>query len=93
MNDEPGLLRRPSTWTGILAALLQLATLPYYAASGLLAPGWAVVGLLVLWALLTAALVVVVRRRSPFALLIPLGAVALWFLLLTLGEQLLGWTG
>ena len=89
----PDALRRPSTWTGLLAALLHLATLPFYAASGLLAPGWAVIGLLLGWAALAAALVVVVRRRSPFALAVPVAAIALWFGVLTLGEQLLGWTG
>jgi hypothetical protein len=36
--------------------------------------------------------VVLVRRRSPLALLLPPGALALWFGALTVGEQLLGWT-
>lgn len=77
----------------MLAGLLHLAALPFFAAAGLLAPAWAVVVLLAVWALLAAALVVLVRRRSPLALLVPPAAMALWFGALTAGEQLLGWTG
>lgn len=86
------LLRRPSTWTGALAVLLHLAVLPFFAAAGLLAPGWAVGVLLAVWAVLAAALAVLVRRRSPTALLVPPAALALWFAAVTAGEQLLGWT-
>lgn len=92
MTDAGDTTRRRFPWIGLLAGLLHLAVLPFYAATGLLAPGWAVVTLLVVWAALAAAVVVVVRRRSRLALLIPLGAIALWFATLTLGEQLLGWT-
>jgi hypothetical protein len=82
-DDARSPLGRPTTWTGVLAGLLHAAVLPFYAAAGLLAPGWAVALLLLAWALLAAALVVLVRRRSPLAL---------WFGALTVGEQLLGWT-
>lgn len=76
----------------VVAAVLHLAVLPFYAASGLVAPGWAVVLLLVAWALLAGALVLVARRHGAPALLVPAVAFALWFLALTVGEQLLGWT-
>lgn len=93
MSGLREVVRRPSSWSGLLAGLLHLGVLPFFAAAGLLAPGWAVGVLLVVWALLAVALVVLVRRRSPLALLVPAVAVALWFGALTAGEQLLGWTG
>ena len=83
----------PRRSTLVLALLLHLAALWPYSASGLLAPGWAVVALLVLWALLGALTVAVHRRWGAVAAVVPLVAVVLWFVLLTLGEQQLGWTG
>jgi hypothetical protein len=75
-----------------LAVLGHLAIAPFYIGSGLVAPGWAVVSLYVVWLLLLVVLVLVWRRRPPAALLVPLGAAALVFAVITLGEQLLGWT-
>jgi hypothetical protein len=77
-------------WVGLLG---HLATLPSYAASGLLAPGWAVAALLVAWAALLAAAVVLLRRRPVLTPLVPLAAIALWWGALTAGEALLGWSG
>lgn len=77
----------------MLAVVLHLAVLPFYAASVLVAPGWAVAGLLVLWALLAGVLVAVGRRRGAPAPVVPVAAVVLWFVLVTLGEQVIGWTG
>ena len=82
--------RRSTLW--ITGGLHLLALWPY-AISGLAAPGWAVLSLLVLLALLGVVAVAVHRRWGGLAALVPLLAVGLWFLLLTLGEQLLGWTG
>ena len=70
-----------------------LVALWLYSASGLLAPLWAVVALLVLWAALVVVAVRVHRRRGAWSLLVPVVAVALWFAVVTLGEALLGWTG
>ena len=83
--------RRRLLWL-VLAAVLHLVVLPFYVSSGLVAPAWAVVSLLLLWVLLAAALVHLGRRRGAPALLVPPVALALWFLLVTAGEQLLGWT-
>ena len=83
----------PRPWSLVAAGALHLAVLAPYASSGLMAPGWAVIGLLLLWAGLAAAVFVVHARKGPLALLVPGVAVALWFLALTAGEQLLGWTG
>ena len=93
MAEIRDVVRRPSFWTALLAGLLHLAVLPFFAATGLLAPAWAVMVLLVAWALLAAGLFVLVRRGSPLALLVPPAAMAVWFGTLTAGEQLLGWTG
>jgi hypothetical protein len=78
-------------WAG-LAALL--ATLVFYAASGLLAPGWAVALLLVVWLALLAVAIWLLRSRRPLLVpLVPLAAALIWFGALTAGENLLGWTG
>ena len=83
---------RPRRSTAVLTAVLHLLALWPYAISGLVAPGWAVVALLVVWALLGAVAVVVHRRWGAVSALVPLVAVVLWFGVLTLGEALLGWT-
>ena len=78
-------------WLG-LAALL--STSVFYLASGLLAPGWAVALLLVVWLTLVVAAVVLLRRRQPlWVLLTPVAAALIWFAALTAGERWLGWTG
>ena len=59
--------------------------------SGLLAPGWAVVGLLLVWAL--SAIQMWRWRRLPLLVLaIPLVMAGIWWVAITLGERLLGWT-
>ncbi len=63
-----------------------------YAASGLLAPWWAVVALLVLWFVL---LVVATRWWTPHPKRVPfvaLFAVAFWFAAMNAGGAWLGWT-
>lgn len=74
----------------VLAAMV--AVLPFYLASGLVAPLWAVVGLLLCWAAL-AYLVVRWRRSHPFGVLVlPVVAIGWWFLVISAGEAWLGWT-
>ena len=82
--------RRSTAW---LTGGLQLLALWPYAISGVGAPGWGVGALLVVWALMGGVAVAVYRRWGALAALVPLVTVGLWFLLMTLGEQLLGWTG
>ncbi|CAA9393292.1 MAG: hypothetical protein AVDCRST_MAG35-514 [uncultured Quadrisphaera sp.] len=77
----------------MLTALLHLLVLWPYTASGLLAPGWAVAVLLVVWALLGALAVVVHRRHGAVSALVPLLALGVWFAALSLGEAALGWRG
>lgn len=64
----------------------------FYFSAGLVAPLWAVIGLIAVWVTLV---VIGVRwfRSHPFRLLaLPVIAVLIWFAVLTLGERLLGWT-
>ena len=63
-----------------------------YAASGLLAPWYGVMVLLVIWVVL---FVVATRWWTPHpkrTLLLPLIAVVVWFAVLTAGEVLFDWT-
>lgn len=63
-----------------------------YVASGLVAPGWAVVVLLVLW---LALFVLCTRWWTPYPGRLPfvaVFAVVLWFGVLTAGGAWLGWT-
>ena len=83
---------RPRRSTAVLTAVLHLLALWPYAVSGLLAPGWAVVALLVVWTLLGAVAVVLHRRWGAVSALVPLVAVVVWLALVTLGGELLGWT-
>ena len=63
----------------------------FYLLSGLVAPTWAVIVLILWWAVLTAVGVRFVRRRSPLGLLVPLVAAASWFAAISLGSRYLGW--
>lgn len=63
-----------------------------YAASGLVAPWWGVVGLLVVW---LALFVVACRWWTPQPRRLPavgVVAIGLWFGLVTAGGAWLGWT-
>jgi hypothetical protein len=78
-------------WVG-LAALL--ATSVFYAASGLLAPGWAVAMLVIVWLASLAVAIWFLRTRRPlYVLPLPVAAWLIWFGVITAGENLLGWTG
>jgi hypothetical protein len=84
----------PATAAIVLAAVLHLIVLvPFTVASGLLAPLWAVGILYVVWAGFAALLVVVARRRPFLTMLVPVANAAVLWLVITLGEQALGWTG
>lgn len=76
-----------------VAVLGQLAVLvPFTVASGLMAPLWASIALVVAWAATAAALVPLARRRPLATPLLPLGNLAVWWLAMTAGQRLLGWT-
>jgi Flp pilus assembly protein TadB len=69
-----------------------LVMLVWFAASGLVAPLWAVGGLLVLWAVLLVIGVRLRRRRPALMLLIPFLDVGVWVGVINAGERFLGWT-
>ena len=78
-----------------LAAMVGLAAhvafFVWYAASLLLAPLWAVAGLLAIW---TGLLVAAVRwwRRPLLILMLPVIDAAVWFAVISAGGYFLGWT-
>jgi hypothetical protein len=76
----------------VLAALAHLVVGFFYLASGLVAPLWAIIVLLVWWVLLAVWLVRLALRGSWWTPAVPVLAIVTWFAVLTLGEQLLGWT-
>ncbi|WP_020573262.1 hypothetical protein [Actinopolymorpha alba] len=83
------LLSRVGASAG-LAGLLPLLLL--YAASGLVAPLWAVCGLVVVWVVLVVFALRWFRRRPWAVLAMPFAGVAVWLALLQVGESFLGWT-
>ncbi|SCF23480.1 hypothetical protein GA0074695_4613 [Micromonospora viridifaciens] len=76
-------------WFGLA---VHLAVGFWYAASGLVVPGWALAGLLVMWAVLLVAGVRLLRRRPALVLLAPLSAVLIWLAVVSAGDAWLGWT-
>ena len=95
MTTQPATRRPWWQWAlGWLGLAALLGTLVFYAASGLLAPGWAVALLLLIWfALLAVAVRLLYAQRPLPVLLTPVVAWLIWFGALTAGERWLGWTG
>ncbi|MFC7488215.1 hypothetical protein ACOCJ7_17360 [Knoellia sp. CPCC 206453] len=86
--DGRQLLERVVATLGVLGLI---AALPFYVSSGLVAPLWAIIVLLLIWAVLAVCSVRWFTRRPWVVLLLPLIAAAVWFATLSLGEHLLGW--
>ncbi|QCW51146.1 hypothetical protein FE634_13365 [Nocardioides dongxiaopingii] len=72
--------------------ILMAATLFLYGASGLVAPWWAVVVLLVLWLALFVLACSWWSSHPRRITVLALGALALWFASLVAGASLLGWS-
>jgi hypothetical protein len=86
--DGRRILERAASTLGVLGLF---AVLPFYVASGLAAPFWAIILLLAFWlALLTTAIRWFTRYPWPI-LAMPLVAAAVWWVTMTLGESVLGW--
>ena len=76
-----------------IAGVAQLVVLvPFTISSGLAAPLWAIVLLVLVWAAFTYLLVRLARRRPLLTLLVPVANFGVWWLAITAGERLLGWT-
>jgi hypothetical protein len=83
------VVRQVAGWVG-LVGLLPLLYL--YAVSGLVAPMWAVGGLVLLWVVFLVVALHQRRSRPLLVLLLPAVGLAAWFGVVSLGEALLGWT-
>jgi hypothetical protein len=75
-----------------LGILLLVAILPFYLASGLSAPLWAILMLLLIWGVLFTLAIKWFRPRPFVVLILPFVAAAIWFAVMTAGEAFLGWT-
>lgn len=96
-GQSQGAFRASSTpWlfvvAAVVAAITQLITGYLYLVSGLIAPGWAVIGLLAVWLALTVIGVRLALRKSYRVLLTPVIAVVVWVVTMWAGGALLGWT-
>ena len=86
--DRRTVVERLAAGLGVLGLL---AVLPFYIASGLAAPLWAIILLLLFWAALLVCAIRWLTRRPWVVLALPLVAFAVWWGSLMLGERLLGW--
>ena len=73
-----------------LAAMLALA--PFFVASGLMAPGWAVATFIVIWLAHFILGCVWIRRKPLWVIPLPFVAAAIWLAGMTAGSEWLGWT-
>lgn len=62
-----------------------------YLASGLVAPFWAIVMLWIIWLALAWYGLRLARTGSYLVLVLPFAGGAIWYVVLTVGEQALGW--
>lgn len=76
-------------WVGLAA---MVAVLPFYLASGLVAPLWAIIGLLLCWAGFFYLGLRWRKTRPYWVLALPVVAFAWWWIALTVGDAWLGWT-
>ncbi len=63
-----------------------------YLASGLLAPLWGIAILYVGWLLGLWLTISLFRRRSPWALAMPVASLVFWVVVITLGGSFFEWT-
>jgi hypothetical protein len=74
-----------------LAAVLHLVVGYFYLAGGLVVPGYVLVPLWVAWFLFAWWLVTLARRSSWWTPIVPVTAAALFVVVITVGQQVLGW--
>jgi len=78
---------------GLIGVVLYVVTgLFPYLASGLVAPLWGIAVLYAGWLLGLWLTIRLLRSGSAWALAMPVAAVGFWWLVVTLGESLFGWT-
>ncbi len=76
-----------------VAAVLHLVVGFYYLAGGLVIPGYVLYPLWAVWIGLAWWLVALARRNSWWTPLPPVVAAVLFLVVITVGEQMLGWRG
>jgi hypothetical protein len=79
-----------AAWIGLVLHLV-VGVFPYLT-SGLVVPPWGLAVLGIVWVGLLVLAIRLVRQGSPWTLAVPAIAIAFWFLWLTVGERLWGWT-
>jgi hypothetical protein len=77
---------------GALALVAMLVLAPFFIASGLMAPGWAVALFLAIWVVLFVLGCVWIRRKPLWVIPLPFVAAAIWLGGMTAGGEWLGWT-
>ena len=78
---------------GLIGLILYIATGVFpYAASGLVAPLWGIAVLYFGWGIGLFSTIILYRRRSAWALVMPLVALAYWWGVVSIGEAVFDWT-
>jgi hypothetical protein len=91
MTEE--IKRAPgATWAWWIGLAGHILLLPWYAASGLVAPAWAVVMLLAIWVVLLGVGLALRRRAPIWMLAIPVLDAAIWAGVISAGAALFQWT-
>jgi hypothetical protein len=83
--------RRGPLVVAVLAALAHLVGF-FYLAGGLVVPGYVLIPLWIVWIVLAAVLVRLAMGESWWTPSVPVGALALFLVVITVGEKALGWT-
>jgi hypothetical protein len=92
----PGVRDRPGALVIVLAVVAGVAHLVvgyFYAVSGLVVPGYALIPLWMWWVVLALVLIRLAFSRSWWTPAVPAVAAVTWLLVVLLGGSLLGWTG
>jgi RsiW-degrading membrane proteinase PrsW (M82 family) len=77
---------------GALALVAMLVLAPFFIASGLMAPGWAVAVFIAIWVVLFGLGCVWIRRRPLWVIPLPFVAAAILLGGMSAGGEWLGWT-
>jgi hypothetical protein len=77
---------------GAVGLLGHLGLLVFYAGSGLVAPGWAVIVLMIVWLALLVLGIRLLITRPLLALLVPVVAALFWYAAISAGDAFLNWT-